>query len=117
MSKVILAIYVVAATFALVALKLGTQKVLPISFVNGKLHLNLNLFFLLGLVLYGVSFFAYMYLVAKNDLGYIIPFAASLVYILLFTASYFIFNESFTTLKIIAIVLIMTGGVLINVHK
>ena len=117
MFKLILAVYVVAATFALVTLKLGTEKGLPVVISGGRLHFNLNFYFLLGLALYVVSFLAYMYLVSKNDLGYIIPFAASLVYILLFTASYFVFNETFTALKIFAIILIMTGGVLINIHK
>lgn len=115
-SKLILSLYVVSATLALVLLKLGTADSLPISFVNNRLQLNLNAHVVGGFLLYGFSFFSYMYLIAKNDLGYIIPFAASIVYILLFTASFFIFKEVFTPIKILAIALIMIGGVLINIR-
>lgn len=115
MSKIILAIYVLSATFALVFLKLGTTDGLPIQYINSRLQFHLNAYVVIGFGLYGFSFLSYMYLIAKNDLGYIIPFAASIVYVLLFTASYFVFKEVFTATKLIAIVLIMTGGVLINI--
>lgn len=117
MSNIILALYVLITSAGLVVLKLGANSGLPISYVNSKLQFNLNPYTVTGLVMYAISFVLYVYLVSKNDLGYIIPLAAAFVYILIFTASYFVFKESFTTLKIAGIMLILAGIVLLSMSK
>lgn len=109
MSKIILTLYVITATSALVFLKLGTASGLPVTISAGKLQLNVNAYVIAGFLIYGVSFLTYMYLISKNDLGYIIPVAAAFVYILLFISSYFVFKESFSALKIAGILFIITG--------
>lgn len=117
MSKVILALYVLATSAALIALKWGSKAAAPIDNLNHKLQFNFNYFVVSGIVLYGISFLLYTYLIAKYDLGYIVPMTTALVYILIFTASYFIFHEVFTALKIAGIVLIVSGLVLLNLNK
>lgn len=117
MSKIILILYVLTASLALVTLKLGTNTGLPISYINSKVQFNVNAYTIVGFLLYGLSFLTYIYLIAKNDLGYIIPLAAAFVYILIFIASYLIFKEVFTATKIMGIVLILGGIVLLNLNK
>lgn len=117
MSKIILSLYVLATSLALVVLKLGTKSGLPISYVNNKLVFNVNLQTVAGIVLYGISFATYVYLISKNDLGYIIPLAAAFVYILIFIASYFVFDEVFTATKIVGIALIIAGLIFLNLKK
>jgi len=117
MSKLILFLYVVITSLGLVFLKLGTSDGMPIKYINGKVSLNINFFVVSGIVLYGVSFVLYMYLISKNDLGYIIPLAAAFVYILLFLASYFIFKEVFTITKVIGILLIVSGLIFLNIKR
>lgn len=117
MLKFIIALYVLATSLGLVALKLGTTNGLPISIVENKLHLNINFYAISGIFLYGMSFLLYIFLISKYDLGYIIPLVTALVYIIIFVASFLIFKESFTLLKIIAIVLIVAGLVLLNLQK
>lgn len=117
MYKLIFVIYIVTAVFALVALKLGTANGLPIYLSNGKFNFNINLYVITGLLLYIFSFSTYMYLISKNDLGYIIPLAASCFYIFLFITSYFVFKETFTAFKIMGIVLILIGVLLLNVKS
>ncbi|NBU34146.1 hypothetical protein EB118_08840 [bacterium] len=117
MSKLILFLYVVITSLGLVFLKLGTSDGLPIKYLNGKVSFNINFYAVSGIVLYGVSFVLYMYLISKNDLGYIIPLAAAFVYILLFLASYFIFKEVFTLTKVIGILLIVSGLIFLNLKK
>ena len=58
-----------------------------------------------------------MYLISKFDLGYIIPLTTALVYVLIFFASFVIFKEAFTALKIVGIVLIVIGVLLLNLKK
>lgn len=117
MTKIILPLYVLTTVTALVVVKLGTSSGLPITFVNHKLQLNLNMYTVAGMFLYGLSFVTYIYLISKYDLGYILPIALSFVYILIFISSYFIFHEVFTVTKILGICLILGGLILLNLKS
>lgn len=117
MLKLVIGLYVLATASALVVLKLGAKAGAPAEFIGGKLHLNLNPYVFTGIVLYGTSFLLYIYLISKYDLGYIIPLTTALVYALIFVASFVIFHEVFTLLKVIGIVLIIAGLVLLNLKK
>lgn len=114
MFKIILLFYVLATSLGLILIKLGSSDGLPLKIVDSKLIFNLNLLTISGILLYGLSFALYLYLIAKNDLGYIIPLTTALVYIVIFVASYFIFQEVFTAMKIVGILLIVTGLVFLN---
>jgi len=116
-SKILISLYVLATSFALVALKYGSKAGAPLSFVNHKLLFNINLYTILGIGFYGISFLVYMYLISKYDLGYIIPLTAAFIYVLIFVASYFVFHEVFTTTKIVGIGLIIVGLVFLNFKK
>ncbi len=117
MSRVIIALYVFATSAALIALKWGTKSGLPVHYADNRLQFNLNLYSLGGMALYVLSFVLYVYLISKYDLGYIIPLATAFVYIVIFVASYFIFDEVFTAVKIVGIALILGGLVLLNLNK
>lgn len=117
LSNLILAAYVLTTSAGLVILKIGASSGLPVSFIGNKLQFNLNPYTIAGIILYGLSFFLYIYLISKFSLGYIIPLTTALVYILIFIASFVIFKESFTPAKIAAISLIISGLILLNVSK
>lgn len=115
MSKTIIALYVMATAAGLILLKLGSSAGSPLSFVESKLSLNVNPVVLTGVALYALSFILYTYLISKFDLGYIIPLTTGLVYVLIFVASFFIFKETFTFVKVAAIGMIFAGVILLNV--
>ena len=117
MSRIIISLYVIATSLALVVLKLGSKSGAPAQITEGKLSINITPYTVLGIFLYGISFLIYMYLISKFDLGYIIPLTTALVYILIFTASFIIFKEAFTTIKIIGILLIVLGLMFLNFKK
>lgn len=117
MSQLILALYALTTSFALIFLKLGSKDGAPVSVVDHKVVFNLGFFVIAGIILYGISFVIYTYLISKYDLGFIIPLATALVYIIIFVASFIIFNETFTLMKIIAILMIVTGAILLNLNK
>jgi small multidrug resistance pump len=77
----------------------------------------MNFYSVAGIVLYGLSFMLYVYLISKNDLGYIIPLAAAFVYIVIFIASAVVFKEVFTATKIIGIAMIVVGLIFLNLKK
>lgn len=117
MANLILLFYALTSTAGLVLLKLGSSASAPVSFVDGKLQFNLGLYVVGGIILYGLSFIVYTYLISKNDLGYIIPVSTALVYVGIFLASFFIFKEAFTAVKIVGIFLILGGVILLNINK
>jgi drug/metabolite transporter (DMT)-like permease len=117
MANILIALYTLATSLGLVFVKLGTDSGMPIKFINGKLHVSINFFTVAGIMLYGISFALYVYLISKNNLGYIIPLTTALVYICIFMASYFIFHEVFTITKVIGIALILSGLAFLNMHK
>lgn len=112
-----LALYALSTSLALVFLKLGSQTGALISYTDGRLQINPSLFSVLGIGLYGISFLIYTFLVAKYDLGYIVPIATAVVYVLVFMSSFVIFKESFTVIKICGIALILGGILLIHSGK
>lgn len=116
-ANIILLIYALTSSAGLVFLKIGSKDGAPVSIVDGKFHFNLGVMIVLGILLYAFSFVIYTYLVSKNDLGYIIPVSTALVYIFIFLASFLIFKEVFTAVKIVGILLILTGVILLNVNK
>lgn len=107
-------LFVLITSSALIILKLGTKNGAPVQYVDGKIRFNINPYAIAGVLLYGLSFLLYIYLISKNDLGYIIPLTTALVYMVIFPASHFIFKERFTTQKIIGISLIVVGLIFLN---
>jgi len=117
MSIILIAAYVLSTSFGLILLKLGSVTGPLISFVGHVIKFNFNPYSIAGIFLYGLSFVLYTYLISKFDLGYIIPITTALVYILIFIASFIIFKEAFTLIKIVAISLIIFGVILLNLNK
>ena len=117
MNKIFLTLYVLTTVAALIILKLGTTSGLPVAYIDHKLQFNFNFYVVLGILLYGLSFVTYVYLISKNDLGYIIPIAAAFVYILMFSASAIIFKEVFTITKIVGIGFIVLGLIFLNINR
>lgn len=113
--RALIAAYVLTTSSALISLKYASGNSALLQFVHNKLQVNFSFLAALGIFLYGTSFLLYTYLISKFDLGYIIPLTTALVYILIFTASAFIFNENFTVFKLAGIALILGGVVLINI--
>jgi drug/metabolite transporter (DMT)-like permease len=110
----LIAAYVISTSLGLITLKLSTHGGLPIAFHEGILALNINTYTLIGVFLYGFSFLLYMYLLSKFNLGYIIPLTTALVYTVIFIASFIIFHEIFTMLKLLGIGFILSGLTLLN---
>jgi drug/metabolite transporter (DMT)-like permease len=117
MAKIVVFLYIVATSLALIILKLGSKGGAPLHYVDNKLHFNINPYNLTGVLCYGGSFLLYVYLISKYDLGYIIPLTTGLVYVLICAASFVIFKEVFTVTKLSGIVLIIVGVALLNLNR
>jgi drug/metabolite transporter (DMT)-like permease len=116
-TKILITLYIVTTSLALILLKQGSKTGALVAYIGNKLHFNFNAFTLSGIALYGISFAVYTYLISRYELGYIIPLTAAFVYLVIFTASFFVFKESFTATKIIGIALIILGLTFLNLKK
>lgn len=117
MSIIALIVYVLSTAGGLILIKLGTAGGAPVSLVDNVIKYNINPVVVSGILLYAVSFALYIYLISKFQLGFIVPLTTALVYTLVFLASYFVFHEVFTILKLAAIALIITGVILLSLSK
>jgi EamA-like transporter family. len=117
MTKIILPIYVLFTSLALIFIKLGAGKGKLFSFLGEKISFYVGFYTIAGILFYGISFLLYIYLISKNDLGYIIPLTTAFVYIIIFVASFFVFRETFTIGKVLGIGLILGGVILLNISK
>jgi multidrug transporter EmrE-like cation transporter len=62
-----------------------------------------------GLILYGVGFSLYLYILSKFEVSFIYPIITASIFILLLTFSSLILNESITVKKVISITIIIIG--------
>lgn len=117
MSVFLIILYIISSSSSLILIKLGSNIGAPISIVDNAMKFNLNTYSIIGLLLYGLSFPIYIYLISKYDLGFIIPIATAFVYIIIFTASFLLFKELFTVIKAVAISLIVLGVILLQLNN
>ena len=117
MTRAAFLFYILATSLALIVIKLSTNAEALLTVHNGQLLVTVHPLIFLGIVLYGISFLLYTYLLAHFNLGFIVPVTTALVYIIVFTASFLFFKESFTTGKVIGIGFIIVGLLLLNSTK
>ena len=108
--------YTLTTSFALLALKAGSSSGQLISIANGRPILNLTFYSILGIVLYAVSFILYTVLIARYNLGYIVPLVTGLVYVVVFGMSFILNDEPFTAIKLFGILLILGGVYALSVQ-
>lgn len=95
------------------AIKLGGSG-LSLSIVLEPLK---NAFLFLGLVLYGVSFFLYVFILSKLQLNVVYPVATGAILIFITLASYLFFKETLNTVQAVGIGAILIGIFLVLLPK
>ncbi len=76
-----------------------------------------NIFLLLGVGLYAVSFFLYIFILSRLQLNIVYPVATGAVLVIIAVTSHFWLNESITVSHIVGIVAILIGIVFILLPK
>lgn len=105
---------VIMGAIGQILLKFGANIIGDLKFnMQGFISIITNYFIIGGLILFGTSFLLWIKVLTKNSLSYVYPMV-SLSYIIIVLASRFMFNEPFSSNKIIGIVAIIIGVFLIN---
>lgn len=108
--------YLIFTVGGLVFIKMGSENV-GITIKAPEISLTLNLYLILGLVFYIISFLLWIVLLRGNKLSYIVPLTTALSQVLILLSSAAFFNERLTPLKIVAVIIIVFGVVLLNMQK
>ena len=115
MQVITIIIYAIVSVTGLTLVKLGSSTPLSVSLQQSGFSFGVG--WVLGLILYILSFLIYMTLIAKNNLTYITPVSSAVVYILTMVVALCIFKEQVTPVQWIGWCLILVGVVLMNVKK
>ncbi|MGO4889038.1 EamA family transporter [Anaerobacillus sp. MEB173] len=115
---IIILVSVLLGSIGQVILKIGANKLGSLSFGLHTIFYDLVRIMktpeiMLGLVFFGSSFLLWVKVLTKSELSYAYPMV-SLGYINVIILSYFLFNESFTTMKVIGNIFIIIGVILLN---
>lgn len=115
MQYVLLVIYAILANVGLVFMKMGSTKGTVVSFVNGMINANFNIFSILGFVFYITSFILYTILISKFNLTYLVPISSALSYLLIFLISIIFLKEQINIYQGIGFFVILVGVILLNI--
>jgi drug/metabolite transporter (DMT)-like permease len=118
MAIIYILISVLGGAIGQVMLKKGMSLMGPVTLRADQLgsvflHLVLNPFVVLGLLIYGGSTVFWLAALSRVDLSYAYPFA-SLSYILMLVASWQIFNENISILRLFGCIVVGLGVFLIS---
>ena len=109
-------LYLLFTVGGLVFIKLGSEGV-SVSLKAAQINMTLNLYIILGLIFYVISFLLWTVLLKGNKLSYIVPLTTGLSQVLILISSAMVFNERITAVKIIAVAIIIFGVILLNTQK
>lgn len=114
---ILILLYVLLSAFGLIFLKLGVNNGTAFTFEAGMLNIKLNVYLLIGMVMYICSFLTSLIAMSKLDLNLFYPVSAGLVFTFVCVGSYWILKENFTLTQIIGCVIILIGIVVINIKR
>lgn len=106
--------YIFFTISGLILMKLGGGQ-MNIAFKDGVFNMSLGIKLIFAFIMYGTSFLLWTGIVAKNDLGYIVPLTSAITNIITVIIGILIFSESINIYKIFGIVLATVGVILMNI--
>ncbi len=107
-SYILLAIYIIFSSLGMVLIKSGASNS-DISIKDNIFNMHVSLTFILGLLLYIVSFILWIFILQKFPLTYISRVSYGLVYIAIAIFSFLILNTIITKAQIIGAIFIIIG--------
>lgn len=108
--------YLICSTLGLFVLKLGVLD-FKIYHFSDLLMLLFSKKFVIGFILYGLSFLIWIAMLAKKDLSFIYPVVIGLSYLFIMLVSILFLKEGFGAGKILGIIFIGVGVIIIAYYK
>lgn len=102
-------IYLLFSSLGQILFKYGSNKQFYFKIVSQGIQFGINLYAIIGLIMYLISFILFMFVISKYNLSYIIPILTGVMYILTLLFSVTILKEVITIKHIIGSLLILSG--------
>lgn len=107
MSYILILSSIFLGAFAQVLMKIGTSKI-QLNLIN----IFTNCYIIMGLFFYALSAVLWIFAISKVQLSIAYPMV-SLGYIIVFVLSYFILGEAIGLLRILGLIIIITGVIVV----
>lgn len=107
-------IYVILSVSGLTLLKVGTSHDFMFGVAKGVFEIKLNIYFILGMLLYVLSFIASLIAMKSMDLSIYYPVSAGIAYVMVCIVSFFVLKEVIVVKQWIGIFLILVGIMVMN---
>ncbi len=95
----------------------GDSSIVSSGLITGILKILLNPWIIIGLGMFGISFFFMAAALSRTDLTLAYPMMSGLVYIILLFVGFFIFKEKITVLRIMGIGTILLGITMLTIKS
>ncbi|GHU45781.1 hypothetical protein FACS1894120_1300 [Clostridia bacterium] len=113
---ILTAVYLALASCGQVFFKLGSKDS-NLSFADKSLFVQMNIYAIVGLIMYVVSFLLFLVVVSRFNLSFIYPVVVGVSYTLVVIMSVAVLKEQLTRNQIIGIVIVLTGLIIMNIKK
>lgn len=111
-----LLIYSMLAVSGMTLIKMGSTST-QIEIIKGMFNAKVSGVFILGCVMYVLSFLTWLSLIKENELSYIFPVANGIVTVTTVLIGMFILNETVRGTQWLGVGLILLGIVIVNIFK
>lgn len=109
--------YAVLSAIALLCLKISATKGLGVSYENGGFIIKINIYLIIGLVLYILTFLLSLYIMRTADISFFYPTSIGIVYVLVCVMGIWVLKETVTIQQVVGMTMILMGVIMINVKS
>lgn len=93
----------------------GNEGLLSGGIISAFLKILLNPWIILGLSMFGISFFFMAAALSRSELTFAYPLMSAIVYLILLAVGYFFFHEHLTILRMGGMAFILAGIVMLTI--
>lgn len=112
----LLIIYILCSSFGVILIRKGSIQS-SIAFLDGKIFTTISPMFLIGFILYLISFLSWIYIIQIFPVTYISPVAYGMIYILICVLSFLFFKEVVKPKTILGSIMIVIGIILASAKE
>lgn len=113
MNTILFIIYLILTISGLIFVKLGGSEC-SFLYSDGNFDFILNIKFILGIVMYGLSFITWMYLISVGNLSILLPISVAVTNVFVLLISSKLFDTVITPYHWLGVITIVIGIVLIT---
>jgi len=116
MKYLLVLIYIFVTSVGMIFIKKGSESI-EFKIISGNISIHFTLQFIIGLLLYVISFLLWVLILRNFKVTYISPIVFGLVFVLISILSYFMLNDRIEVLNIIGFIFIFLGVLISSLSR